>query len=209
MGLRIMDEEVWTRFVGDYNASNLLAVYGASSLLGAERNELLRILSDLTPVAGRMEIIRSESGITGIVDYAHTPDALINVIGTINKLRNAEIQLITVVGAGGDRDKTKRPKMAYISAEGSSKVILTSDNPRTENPETILDDMEAGVSGEMKNKTLRIADRREAIRTAVMLAKPGDVILVAGKGHEPYQEINGVRHHFDDREELRKAFSQK
>ncbi|MCU0461555.1 MAG: UDP-N-acetylmuramoyl-L-alanyl-D-glutamate--2,6-diaminopimelate ligase [Bacteroidales bacterium] len=209
MGLRIMDEEIWTRFVGDYNASNLIAVYGASSLLGAEKNQILTILSELTPVAGRMEIIRSEGGVTGIVDYAHTPDALVNVIGTINKIRGGSIQLITVVGAGGDRDKTKRPKMAAISAEGSSKVILTSDNPRTENPEMILDDMESGITRDMKKKTLRIADRREAIKTAVMLANPGDVILVAGKGHEPYQEINGVRHHFDDREELRKAFLQK
>ena len=207
MGLKIQNEEVWTRFVGDYNASNLLAVFGASMLLGAEKKEVLTILSSLTPVAGRMEVIRSEKGVTGIVDYAHTPDALINVIGTINKIRKGRIQLITVVGAGGDRDRTKRPKMAAISAEGSTKVILTSDNPRTENPETILDDMEAGLTSEMKMKTLRIADRREAIRTAVMMAKPGDVILIAGKGHEPYQEINGVRHHFDDREEIRKAFS--
>ncbi|MCU0454904.1 MAG: UDP-N-acetylmuramoyl-L-alanyl-D-glutamate--2,6-diaminopimelate ligase [Bacteroidales bacterium] len=208
MELRIMDNELWTRFVGDYNASNLLAVYGAAVLLGAGKDEILTVLSSLTPVAGRMEVIRSESGITGIVDYAHTPDALVNVIGTINKVRKESIQLITVVGAGGDRDKTKRPKMAAISAEGSSRLILTSDNPRTENPEMILDDMEAGLSAALKKKTLRIADRREAIRTAVMLSNPGDVILVAGKGHEPYQEINGVRHHFDDREELRKAFSQ-
>lgn len=208
MELRIMDTELWTRFVGDYNASNLLAVYGAAVLLGAGRDEILTVLSNLTPVAGRMEVIRSESGITGIVDYAHTPDALVNVIGTINKVRKENIQLITVVGAGGDRDKTKRPKMAAISAEGSSRLILTSDNPRTENPEMILDDMEAGLSPALKKKTLRIADRREAIRTAVMLSQPGDVILVAGKGHEPYQEIDGIRHHFDDREELRKAFSQ-
>jgi UDP-N-acetylmuramoyl-L-alanyl-D-glutamate--2,6-diaminopimelate ligase len=209
MGLKIQDDEVWTKFVGDYNASNLLAVFGASMLLGADKKEVLTILSNLTPVAGRMEVIRSETGITGIVDYAHTPDALVNVIGTINKVRQGNIQLITVVGAGGDRDKTKRPKMAAISAEGSTKVILTSDNPRTENPEMILDDMEAGITPEMKKKTLRITDRREAIRTAVMMANPGDVILIAGKGHEPYQEINGVKHHFDDREEIRKAFSQR
>jgi len=207
MGLKIQDEEVWTRFVGDYNASNLLAVFGASMLLGADKKEVLTILSSLTPVAGRMEVIRSENGVTGIVDYAHTPDALVNVIGTINKIRKSSIQLITVVGAGGDRDRTKRPKMAAISAEGSTKVILTSDNPRTENPETILDDMEAELTPELKKKTLRITDRREAIKAAVMMAGPGDVILIAGKGHEPYQEINGVRHHFDDREEIRKAFS--
>jgi UDP-N-acetylmuramoyl-L-alanyl-D-glutamate--2,6-diaminopimelate ligase len=202
-----MDEEVWTRFVGHYNASNLLAVAGAAMLLGAEKHEVLTVLSRLSPVAGRMEVIRSENGITGIVDYAHTPDALLNVIGTINKVRQEHISLITVVGAGGDRDRTKRPRMSAISAEGSTKVILTSDNPRTEDPEKIIDDMEAGITPEKKQKTLRITDRREAIRTAVMLASPGDVILVAGKGHETYQEINGVRHHFDDREELRKAFS--
>lgn len=209
MKLKIQGEEVWTRFVGDYNASNLLAVYAAAELLGAPRKEILTILSDLHSVAGRLEVIKSPDGITGLVDYAHTPDALINVITTLNKLRAAGIQLITVVGAGGDRDKTKRPKMASISAEGSDRCILTSDNPRTENPEKILDDMEAGLTPEMRMKTLRIADRREAIRTAVMLAKKGDVILIAGKGHETYQEINGIRHHFDDREELRKAFERK
>ena len=206
MGLRIQGEEVWTRFIGDYNASNLLAVYGAAELLGAQGKEILTVLSDLSPVAGRLEVIRSPGGITGIVDYAHTPDALLNVIGTINKIREGSVQLITVVGAGGDRDRSKRPKMAAISAEGSTKVILTSDNPRTENPEKILDDMEEGITPELRKKTLRICDRREAIKTAVMLASPGDVILVAGKGHEPYQEIMGVRHHFDDREELIKAF---
>jgi len=205
MGLRIMGEELWTGFVGDYNASNLLAVYSAAVLLGADRKEILTTMSSLTSVPGRLEAVRSESGITGLVDYAHTPDALLNVIGTINKIRSPGIQLITVIGAGGDRDRTKRPKMAAISAEGSTRIILTSDNPRTEDPEKILDDMEAGITQEMKNKTLRITDRREAIRTAVMLANPGDVILVAGKGHEPYQEIKGVKHHFDDREELKRA----
>jgi UDP-N-acetylmuramoyl-L-alanyl-D-glutamate--2,6-diaminopimelate ligase len=206
MSLRIMGKEVWTRFIGDYNASNLLAVAAASELLGAERDDILTVLSNLTSVAGRLEVIRSVSGVTGIVDYAHTPDALDNVIEAINKIRQGACNLITVVGAGGDRDKTKRPLMARISAEGSEKLILTSDNPRTENPESIIDDMEQGITADLKKKTLRISDRREAIRTAVMLAKPGDVILVAGKGHEPYQEINGVKHHFDDREELRNAF---
>lgn len=209
MKLKIQGEEVWTRFVGDFNASNLLAVYAAAELLGAPRKEILTILSDLHSVAGRLEVIKSPDGITGLVDYAHTPDALINVITTLNKLRASGIQLISVVGAGGDRDKTKRPKMAAISAEGSDRCILTSDNPRTENPERILDDMEAGLTPDMRMKTLRIADRREAIRTAVMLAKKGDVILIAGKGHETYQEVNGVRHHFDDREELRRAFERK
>lgn len=206
MKLKIQGEEVWTRFIGDYNASNLLAVYSASELLGGQRKELLTILSDLVPVSGRLEVFKSDN-ISGIVDYAHTPDALLNVIGTINKLRQPGIKLITVVGAGGDRDKTKRPKMAEISAEGSDKLILTSDNPRTEDPQKILDDMEAGISQAMKGKTLRIADRKEAIKAAVMMANPGDVILIAGKGHETYQEINGVKHHFDDREVLQEAFS--
>jgi UDP-N-acetylmuramoyl-L-alanyl-D-glutamate--2,6-diaminopimelate ligase len=169
----------------------------------------MTILSDLYSVPGRLEVIKSKGGISGIVDYAHTPDALLNVIGTINKIREGGVQLITVVGAGGDRDKTKRPKMAAISAEGSTKVILTSDNPRTEDPEKILDDMERGISPDLKRKTLRIADRREAIKTAVMLASAGDVILVAGKGHETYQEIMGVKYHFDDREELKNALLMK
>jgi UDP-N-acetylmuramoyl-L-alanyl-D-glutamate--2,6-diaminopimelate ligase len=205
MGLKIQGEEVWTRFIGDFNASNLLAVYAASELLGAAKKEILTVLSDLHPVSGRLEVIKSPGGISGIVDYAHTPDALLNVIDTINKIREGNVQLITVVGAGGDRDRTKRPKMAAISAEGSTKVIITSDNPRTEDPEKILDEMEAGITPDLKSKTLRIADRHEAIRTAVMLANKGDVILIAGKGHETYQEIMGVKHHFDDREELKNA----
>jgi UDP-N-acetylmuramoyl-L-alanyl-D-glutamate--2,6-diaminopimelate ligase len=205
MALKIQGEEVWTRFIGDFNASNLLAVYAASELLGASGKDIMKVLSDLYSVPGRLEVIKSKGGISGIVDYAHTPDALLNVIGTINKIREGGVQLITVVGAGGDRDKTKRPKMAAISAEGSTKVILTSDNPRTEDPEKILDDMETGITPDLKRKTLRIADRREAIKTAVMLANAGDVILVAGKGHETYQEIMGVKYHFDDREELKAA----
>ncbi len=209
MGLNIEGEEIWTRFIGDFNASNLLAVYAASVLLGGFKNEVMPMLSDLQSVQGRLETVESKKGITGIVDYAHTPDALLNVIDTINKIREGSVQLITVVGAGGDRDKTKRPKMAAISANGSNKVILTSDNPRTEDPEKILDDMEAGISPELKRKTLRISDRREAIKAAVMLAGTGDVILIAGKGHETYQEINGVKHHFDDREELRDALQKK
>jgi len=205
MQLKIQGEEVWTRFIGEFNASNLLAVFAASELLGASKKEILTILSDLHSVAGRLEVIKSPSGISGIVDYAHTPDALLNVIDTINKIREGSVHLITVVGAGGDRDRTKRPKMAAISAEGSDKVILTSDNPRTENPDAILDEMERGITPDLKRKTLRISDRREAIRAAVMLANSGDVILIAGKGHETYQEIMGVKHHFDDREELKNA----
>ena len=207
MLVRIQGDEVWTRFTGDFNASNLLAVYAASEILGASKKEILTVLSNLKPVPGRLEAVDSPGGISGIVDYAHTPDALVNVIDTLNKIRGEGRQLITVVGAGGDRDKTKRPKMAKICADGSSKVILTSDNPRTEDPEKILDDMEAGLTPDMRRKVLRIANRREAIKTAVMMANEGDVILVAGKGHEPYQEINGVRHHFDDREELRAALA--
>jgi UDP-N-acetylmuramoyl-L-alanyl-D-glutamate--2,6-diaminopimelate ligase len=205
MALKIQGEEIWTRFIGDFNASNLLAVYGASELLGAAKKEVLTILSDLHSVAGRLEVIKSDEGISGIVDYAHTPDALLNVIDTINKIREGSVQLITVVGAGGDRDRTKRPEMAAIAAEGSSKVILTSDNPRTEDPEIILDEMEAGIAPDLKRKTLRISDRHEAIKTAVMLANKGDVILIAGKGHETYQDVMGVKHHFDDREELKNA----
>jgi UDP-N-acetylmuramoyl-L-alanyl-D-glutamate--2,6-diaminopimelate ligase len=205
MGLKIQGEEVWTRFIGDFNASNLLAVYSASELLGAAKKEILTVLSDLHPVPGRLEVIKSPGGISGIVDYAHTPDALLNVIDTINKIREGGVQLITVVGAGGDRDRTKRPKMAAISAEGSTKVILTSDNPRSEDQEKIIDEMEAGITPDLKRKILRITNRHEAIKTAVMLANQGDVILIAGKGHETYQEIMGVKNHFDDREELKNA----
>jgi UDP-N-acetylmuramoyl-L-alanyl-D-glutamate--2,6-diaminopimelate ligase len=209
MHLKIQGKEVWTRLTGDFNASNLLAVFAASELLGAARNEILPILSDLHPVSGRLELFLSPGGITGIVDYAHTPDALLNVIDTINKIREESARLITVVGAGGDRDRTKRPRMAVISAEGSSRTILTSDNPRSEDPEKILDDMEAGLSPDLKRSTLRIADRREAIKAAVMFAEKGDVILIAGKGHETYQEIKGVKYHFDDREELKIALLMK
>ena len=205
MHLKIQGVEVWTRFIGDFNASNLLAVFAASELLGASEDEILAILSDLHPVPGRLEVFKSPGGISGIVDYAHTPDALLNVIDTINKVREGSTKLITVVGAGGDRDRTKRPKMAAISAEGSTRTILTSDNPRSEDPEKILDDIEAGLSPDLKSISLRITDRLEAIKAAVMLAEKGDVILIAGKGHEPYQEIKGVKHHFDDREELKNA----
>jgi UDP-N-acetylmuramoyl-L-alanyl-D-glutamate--2,6-diaminopimelate ligase len=205
MGLRIDNTEVWTRFIGDFNASNLLAVYAGSVLLGAGSKKVLTIISDLHSVRGRLEVVRSTGSVTGIVDYAHTPDALLNVINTINRIRQGGRQLITVVGAGGDRDRTKRPKMAAIAASGSSKVILTSDNPRTEDPEAIIDEMEAGITPDVKRKVLRITDRREAIKAAVMMANTGDVVLVAGKGHETYQEISGVRNHFDDREELLKA----
>jgi UDP-N-acetylmuramoyl-L-alanyl-D-glutamate--2,6-diaminopimelate ligase len=206
MLLKIDGNDVWTPFMGEFNASNLVAVYAATLLLGADRGEALTTLSTLTPVAGRLEIVRSPGGITGVVDYAHTPDALKNVTESINRIRQGAVKLITIVGAGGDRDRTKRPLMASIAAAASDMVILTSDNPRTEDPEKILDDMEAGLDPVLRRRMLRISDRRSAIRTAVKMAGQGDLVLIAGKGHETYQEINGVRHHFDDKEELRNAF---
>jgi UDP-N-acetylmuramoyl-L-alanyl-D-glutamate--2,6-diaminopimelate ligase len=205
--MNINGKEVWTHFVGKFNAYNLLAVYGTAISLGFEQEEVLVELSKLLPVNGRFEIIRSADSCYAIVDYAHTPDALENVLSTIDEMRTRNEQLICVVGAGGDRDKTKRPKMAAIACKYSDKIILTSDNPRTEDPAQILKDMEAGVDVSAARKVVTIADRREAIKTAAMLAKSGDIILIAGKGHEDYQEINGVKHHFDDKEEIRKAFN--
>ena len=192
--------EVWCRLVGRFNAYNLLAIYGAAVLSGAKEEEALRLLSTLEPAPGRFQYV-SGRGITAIIDYAHTPDALQNVIDTIDAIRRPTQQLITVVGCGGDRDKTKRPEMAQIASKGSDKLVLTSDNPRTEKPESILDDMESGLSAEQLSHTVRITDRRQAIRTACMMAREGDIILIAGKGHETYQEVNGVRSHFDDVEE--------
>lgn len=206
MLLSIDGNEVWTHFTGVFNASNLLAVTGAAILLGADRNEMLRILSELRPVSGRFEIIRSPEGKYAVVDYAHTPDAIQNVLSGITEIRTGNEQVITVVGAGGDRDKTKRPKMAAEAVKLSDKVILTSDNPRSEEPEQILADMEAGIEPHQKGKVLSIVNRKEAIRTACMLARPGDIILVAGKGHEDYQEIKGVKHHFDDKEVINEIF---
>lgn len=205
MLLRIENQDVSTRFIGEFNAYNLLLVYAAAKSLGASTIETLVAISKLYPVQGRLEVIRSPRGITGIVDYAHTPDAIENVISTLNAIREPGINLITVVGAGGDRDKTKRPEMARIAVKGSDKVILTSDNPRSEEPEKILEEMMAGVDPSGRRKVVKITDRREAIRTAVMMAGNDDIILIAGKGHETYQEIKGVRSHFDDREEFRKA----
>ncbi len=199
--LEMNGREVWTRLVGRFNAYNLTAIYAAAVLSGIDEAEALRLLSTLEAAEGRFQYV-SGKGITAIVDYAHTPDALENVLSTINDIRRDCQQLITVVGCGGDRDKTKRPEMAKIACTLSDRLILTSDNPRTEDPERILDDMEAGLSLEEKGQVVRITDRRQAIKTAVMMAKEGDIILVAGKGHEKYQDINGVKHHFDDREEL-------
>lgn len=199
--------EAHFRMIGTFNAYNLLAVYGAARLLGEEKMDVLSVLSGLLGAAGRFETYLSpKDKILGIVDYAHTPDALLNVLATINQLRTAGQQLITVVGCGGDRDKTKRPIMAQAACEHSDKTILTADNPRSEDPEVILNEMEAGLSGPQRRKSLRITDRKEAIKVACTLAQPGDVVLVAGKGHETYQEIKGVKHHFDDREVLTEAF---
>ncbi len=206
MLLNLDNNEIWTRFVGRFNASNLLAVYATGILLNQKSEEVLPIISNLKPVQGRFETVRSKEGKFAIVDYAHTPDALKNVLTAINEIRTRNEQVITVIGAGGDRDKTKRPEMAKEALLASDKVILTSDNPRTENPAQIIKDMEAGVGVSYKNKVLSIENRREAIRTAAMLAKPGDIILIAGKGHENYQEINGVKHHFDDKEEIKNCF---
>ena len=208
MHLDINGHELWCRLVGRFNAYNLLAIYGAAVLCGAEEGEALRLLSMMEPAPGRFQYV-SGRGVTAIVDYAHTPDALQNVISTIDGIRRPTQMLITVVGCGGDRDRTKRPEMAQIAANGSDKLVLTSDNPRTEQPNAILDDMEAGLNAEQLSHTVRITDRRQAIRTACMMAREGDIILVAGKGHEKYQEVNGVRSHFDDVEELEKELSSK
>lgn len=208
MHLDINGQALWCRLVGRFNAYNLTAIYAAAVLCGADKQEVLRLLSLLEAAPGRFQYV-SGRGITAIVDYAHTPDALQNVIATINDIRRPTQLLITVVGCGGDRDRTKRPEMAKIAAEGSDKVVLTSDNPRTENPDTILDEMEAGLTAQQLSHVVRITDRRQAIRTACMMAKEGDIVLVAGKGHEKYQEVNGVRNHFDDVEELEKELNVK
>ena len=206
MLLDMNDKEVNVSFIGKFNASNLSAVFGAAVLLGQEELEVLRIISSLHSVSGRFETLHSPTGYTVIVDYAHTPDALVNVIGTINQILQGNGRLITVVGCGGNRDKGKRPMMAREAVNGSWKAILTSDNPRFEEPQEILNDMLAGLDVVEKAKSLTIVDRREAIKTACALAQAGDVVLVAGKGHEDYQIIQGVKHHFDDKEEVRKCF---
>ena len=200
--------EVWTKLIGVFNIYNLTAIIATAELLGLEKLETLTIISELESVSGRFEYVISEDGITAIIDYAHTPDALKNVLETINDIRTGNEKVITVVGCGGDRDKTKRPKMANIASQLSSQAIFTSDNPRTENPQTILDEMEVGVASENYRKTLTVLDRRQAIKTACKLSEAGDIILIAGKGHEDYQEINGVRAHFDDLEEVKNCFNQ-
>ncbi|MBR4300947.1 MAG: UDP-N-acetylmuramoyl-L-alanyl-D-glutamate--2,6-diaminopimelate ligase [Bacteroidales bacterium] len=199
--ININGKDVWTRLVGRFNAYNLLAIYATTRLCGIDEMEALTQLSNLQAAEGRFEYVTGE-GKTAIVDYAHTPDALKNVLQTINDIRLDNQKLITVVGCGGDRDSSKRPVMANIAANMSDTVILTSDNPRTEDPEKILNDMEEGLNNTLKEKTIRITNRQQAIKTACKLAQNGDIILVAGKGHEKYQDINGVKHHFDDKEEL-------
>ncbi|MBN2350615.1 MAG: UDP-N-acetylmuramoyl-L-alanyl-D-glutamate--2,6-diaminopimelate ligase [Bacteroidales bacterium] len=206
MLLSIDNIEVWSNLIGDFNAYNILAVYAAALLLQQDKDEILKIISSLETVNGRFEYVRSNTGITAIVDYAHTPDALKNVLNTISKIRTGNEQLITVVGAGGNRDKTKRPVMARVAIENSDKVILTSDNPRNEDPETIVQDMKAGIDPSRSRNVLIITDRREAIKTACLLAKTGDIILIAGKGHETYQEIKGVKYHFSDKEMVTEQF---
>ena len=204
--LSINGHEVETMFTGRFNAYNLTAVFGASVLLGWPIEDVLRHVSELVPVAGRFQTARSPRGYVAVVDYAHTPDAVVNVLNAIHEVKDSGAQVITVVGAGGNRDKGKRPIMAAEAARLSDRVILTSDNPRFENPSEILRDMEAGLDDAQRARTLTIVDRREAIRTAAALARKGDVILIAGKGHEDYQEIEGVKHHFDDREVVLEIF---
>ncbi|MDA9803439.1 UDP-N-acetylmuramoyl-L-alanyl-D-glutamate--2,6-diaminopimelate ligase [Flavobacteriaceae bacterium] len=196
--LKINGQELWVKLIGNFNAYNLLAIYAVADLLGLENLEILQLMSELESVDGRFQYVVSKNNITAIVDYAHTPDALKNILETINAIRSKNEDLITIVGCGGDRDVAKRPKMGNIAASLSSKVIFTSDNPRSENPAAIIESMEKGVSGENFNKTLSISDRKQAIKTACQLAKNGDIILIAGKGHETYQEINGKRIDFDD-----------
>ena len=206
MYLEIDGNEVGVQFIGKFNVSNLLAVYGAARMLGKEPQDILLVLSSLKSVSGRLEPIYSPEGYTAIVDYAHTPDALENVLNAINEVLKGKGSVITVCGAGGNRDKGKRPLMAKEAVKNSDKVIITSDNPRFEEPQDIINDMLAGLTATQMKKVISIVDRKEAIRTACMLAQKGDVILVAGKGHEDYQEIKGVKHHFDDREILRSIF---
>ncbi|MDI1316452.1 UDP-N-acetylmuramoyl-L-alanyl-D-glutamate--2,6-diaminopimelate ligase [Flavobacterium sp.] len=206
--LKINENEVWVRLIGTFNAYNLLAIYGTAVELGLDKLEALRLLSELESVSGRFQFIVSDLKITAIVDYAHTPDALENVLKTINDIRTNDEQLITIVGCGGDRDKTKRPIMAHIATTMSNKVIITSDNPRTEDPIDIIAEMEAGVEVQNQRKTVSIVDRKQAIKTACQLAGQNDIILIAGKGHETYQEIKGVRHDFDDMKMVKEFLEQ-
>ena len=207
MLLEFNNREFATLLTGRFNVSNLLAIYAAAIELGKEQEEVLRVMSTLKPVSGRFDSLHSTNGISAIVDYAHTPDAIKNVLSTVNEVLHGRGNIITVVGAGGNRDQGKRPIMAVEAVKGSSRVILTSDNPRFEEPQDIINDMLAGLNDEQKKKVLVIADRREAIKTACALAQSGDVVVIAGKGHENYQEIKGVKHHFDDKEIVKEIFN--
>lgn len=205
--MSVNDQEVHFRMIGEFNAYNLLAVYGAAMCMEEDKQEVLRCLSVLTGAEGRFDyMVSAKEKMIAIVDYAHTPDALLNVLATIKKLKKGFETVITVVGCGGDRDKTKRPVMAQAACEHSDKAIFTSDNPRSEDPEQIIKDMEEGLPVAYKRKYIAIADRKEAIKTAISLAKPEDIVLIAGKGHEKYQDIKGVKHHFDDKEIVREMF---
>ena len=207
MYLDINGKEVGVQFIGKFNVSNLLAVYGTAVMLGKKPDDILVILSTLKSVNGRLDPVRSPEGYTAIIDYAHTPDALENVLSAIHEVLDGKGFVITVCGAGGDRDKGKRPLMAQEAVKQSDRVIITSDNPRSEDPEDIINDMLAGLDQKQMRKVVSIVDRREAIRTACMMAQKGDVVLIAGKGHEDYQEIQGVKHHFDDKEVVREIFN--
>ena len=207
MQLKINDRDVWTTFIGEFNAYNVLAVYACCVLLSLEEESVLTALSELKPVRGRAEVVTGKSGIVAIVDYAHTPDALKNIIQSVDQIRSAEQKLITVVGAGGDRDRKKRPLMGNIAASGSDRVILTSDNPRNESPEAIIDEIKSGISRTGMEKVIAIVDRLEAIKTAIMMANKGDIVLVAGKGHETYQDIAGEKIHFDDLEVIKQIMN--
>ena len=207
MYLEVDGHEVGVQFIGKFNVSNLLAVYGAAIMLGKKPEDVLVVMSTLKSVSGRLEPIRSAEGVTAIIDYAHTPDALENVLSAIHEVLNGKGRVITVCGAGGNRDKGKRPLMAVEAVKQSDKVIITSDNPRFEEPQDIINDMLAGLNAQQMKKVVSIVDRKEAIRTACMMAQKGDVVLIAGKGHEDYQEIKGVKHHFDDKEVVREIFA--
>ena len=207
MLVKIDNQEVWTKFIGVHNAYNLLAVYSAAVLLGAGREETLVQISALTSVAGRLEYIKGFRELTAVVDYAHTPDALENVLKTLKDCADGK-EIVTVFGCGGNRDKTKRPEMAKVAAKYSDKVVVTSDNPRFEEPEAIIEDIKAGFETKERARALFITDRKEAIRTALIMANPGSIVLVAGKGHENYQDVKGVKHHFDDKEVIGEVFDQ-
>lgn len=209
MMLKIDDTELWTKFIGEFNAYNLLAVYACARLLRQNKEEVLRILSTMDTVEGRFQYLQSDQGVTAVIDYAHTPDALQNVLKTINQIRKTDEQIITVLGAGGNRDRTKRPIMAKVAADMSDRLILTSDNPRNEEPLDIINEMRFGLNNEQAGRTIIQSDRTEAIKTACMMAKKGDIILIAGKGHETYQEIKGVKYHFSDFEVVESLFKQR